>query len=137
VAPFHEAEIRDPRVRTVLRSTDVLGGVGTVVVAYTTARFREQNPHLVRAFFAALVEAGEFIHADPRGAAEIYLAMARDRMSADELAQLLQNPEYSYRPTPRATQRFADFMFRSGTLPRRPAGWQEMFFPEAYGLDGN
>jgi NitT/TauT family transport system substrate-binding protein len=137
VAPFHQAEIRDPRIRTILRSTDVLGGIGTVVVAYTTARFREQNPRTTAALFAALVEAGEFIHANPRRAAEIYLSMARDRLTADELTTLLQDPDYSYRATPRRTLLFAEFMHRTGALPRAPARWQDMFFPEAHGLDGN
>ena len=137
VAPFHQAEIRDPRIRTILRSTDVLGGIGTVVVAYTTARFREQNPRMTAAMFSALVEAGEFIHRDPRRAAEIYHSMSRDRMSVDELAQLLQDPDYSYRPAPRRTLRFAQFMHRAGAIPRAPERWQDLFFPEAHGLDGN
>jgi NitT/TauT family transport system substrate-binding protein len=137
VAPFHQMEIRDPRIRTVLRSRDVLGGVGTVVVAYTSARFRSENPRTVQAMFAALSEAGEFIHANPHRTAEIYLSMARDRMSVDELEALLRDPDYNYRPTPSNTMRFAEFMHRIGTLPRRPESWQEMFFPEAHNLQGN
>lgn len=137
VAPFHQVEIRDPRIRTVLRSRDVLGGVGTVVVAYTSARFRSENPRTVQAMFAALAEAGEFIHANPRRTAEIYLSMARDRMSVDELEALLRDPDYNYRATPSNTMRFAEFMHRIGTLPRRPERWQEMFFPEAHNLQGN
>lgn len=137
VAPFHQAEIRDPRIRTILRSTDVLGGIGTVVVAYTTSRFREQNPRTVAAMFAALAEAGEFIHNEPLRAAEIYLSMSRDRMTAEELAALLRDPDYNYRATPRRTLRFAEFMHRSGSLPRSPERWQDLFFPEAHALDGN
>jgi NitT/TauT family transport system substrate-binding protein len=137
VAPFHQAEIRDPRIHTVLRSTDVLGGIGTVVVAYTTARFREQNPRMTAALFAALVEAGEFIHSQPRRAAEIYLQMSHDRLTVDELTQLLQDPDYSYQATPRRTLLFAEFMHRTGVLPRAPERWQDLFFPEAHALDGN
>jgi len=137
VAPFHQAELRDPRVHTVLRSHDILGGIGTVVVAYMTAKFHDENPKVAAAVFAALSEAGELVHTDPKRAATIYLSMAKDHMNAEELTELLRDPDYNYLPTPAASQRFADFMFRTGALPRRPERWQDMFFPEAHGLPGS
>lgn len=137
VAPFHQVELRDPRVHTVLRSRDILGGIGTVVVAYTTANFHNENPKVAAALFAALSEAGQLVQTDPRRAATIYLSMAKDRMNADELTDLLRDPDYNYLPTPAASQRFADFMFRTGALPRRPERWQDMFFPEAHSLSGS
>lgn len=33
--------------------------------------------------------------------------------------------------------KFADFMARIGTLSVKPAGWQELFFPEAHGKAGS
>jgi NitT/TauT family transport system substrate-binding protein len=137
VAPFHQAEIKDPAIRTVLRSRDVLGGIGTVVVAYTTAKFRSENPKTVQAYYAALAEAGAFIHDNPRRTAEIYKSMTPDRMSVEELEGLLRDPDYSYRAIPQKTQVFADFMHRIGSLPRRPETWKDLFFPEIHGEPGN
>jgi len=39
--------------------------------------------------------------------------------------------------TPRAMQNYADFMFKTGTIKRRPEKWSELFFSETGELNGS
>ena len=137
VPPFSNRELQDPRIRAVLRSTDVLGGVNTVVVAYATSRFRAANPKTLRAYLDALAEACDLIARDRRAAAEMYLATSKDRLATDELLAIMSDPALRYTPTPSGTMVFAEFMHRIGSIPRKPAAWSEMFFPEAHGFPGS
>ena len=137
VPPFSNRELQDPKIRAVLRSTDVLGGVNTVVVAYATTRFRAGNPKTLRAYLDALAEACTLIAQDRRAAADMYLAASKDRMAAEELLAIMSDPALRYTPTPSGTMIFAEFMHRIGSIPRKPASWTEMFFPEAHGLPGS
>jgi NitT/TauT family transport system substrate-binding protein len=58
--PFQFQQLEDPKVKTVLRSFDVLGGPTTGSSAYTTSTFRNENPRTYKAFVDALTEAHEF-----------------------------------------------------------------------------
>ena len=46
--PFHQREIKDPRVHTVLDTDAIMGGATTFTMLSTTAKFREQNPAALR-----------------------------------------------------------------------------------------
>ncbi|MBI3514832.1 MAG: ABC transporter substrate-binding protein [Proteobacteria bacterium] len=137
VPPYSYLEAKAPGIRAVLRSRDVLGGVGTVIVGYATARLRARHPAVVPALLGALEDAGRLIRDDPERAAAVYLAMAKEPISAAELATLLRDPDLSYDVAPAATGKFSDFMFKIGSVPRRPERWQDLFFPEAHGLPGS
>ena len=137
VPPYTLIEQRDPMIHAILNSKDVLGGIGTVIVAYTTTRFHDANPHLVAAYQAALQEAAQFIHDHPRRTAEIYRQMTHDPLSVDDLDALVRDPDISYQATPTKMMVFADFMARLGSLHKRPADWRDLFFAEARSLPGN
>ena len=57
----------------VLKSYDTLGGPTTNGVMFMAKKFRDANPKVTRAVYAALVEASEFINKAPRQAGEIYI----------------------------------------------------------------
>jgi NitT/TauT family transport system substrate-binding protein len=137
VPPYSYLEAKAPGIHRVIGSRDILGGVGTVIVAYASTRLRTAHPEVVRALFGALEDAGRFIREQPREAVAIYLGMAKEPITAGELAALLRDPDLSYDVTPAATGIFADFMAKTGALPRRPQRWQDLFFPEAHGLSGS
>ena len=137
VPPYSYLEAKAPGIHAVLSSRDILGGVGTVVVAYATSRLRTTRPQIVTALFGALEDAARFIREHPQETAAIYLGMAREPISAAELEGLLRDPDLLYDATPAATKVFADFMAKTGALPRRPDRWQDLFFPEAHGLPGS
>lgn len=137
VPPYSYLEAKAPGIHAVLRSRDILGGVGTVIVAYATARLRASHPEVVAAWFGALDDAGRLIRDAPERAVEAYLGMAKEPISASELGTLLRDPDLSYDVTPAATAKFSDFMAKIGSLRRRPERWQDLFFPEAHGLPGS
>src|SRR5262245_19778494 len=72
-APFQDQELKDPRVRRVLNSYDVLGGPGTLNSLYTTSKFRSENPNVLAAVLAALREAMMLINRDKLWATRIYI----------------------------------------------------------------
>jgi len=130
-SPFQYRQLKNPNVRRLLTSTDYFDtGLSFNVIA-TTGKFRTQNPKLYGVFLAALKEATEFINADKKRAAEIYLKASGDKMPVDELAGILADPAIRYTMRLEGIGPFVDFMAKSGSLKSPPADWRDMFFPEA------
>jgi NitT/TauT family transport system substrate-binding protein len=130
-APFQYRQMKNPNIRRILSSSDLFtDGLSFNVIA-TTSKFRRENPKLYGAFRAALKEATDFINADKRRAAEIYLKVSKDRTSIDEIMEVLADPAIQYTLKPGGIESFVSFMAKVGTLKNPPADWREMFFPEA------
>src|SRR5689334_3128175 len=72
--PFQQMELKDPRVRVVVNSYDLVGGPLTNVLVFSRRQFADENPKIAQAIVAALEEADRLIQEDPRKAAEAYLA---------------------------------------------------------------
>jgi len=137
VPPFSNRELKNPKIRAVLRSTDILGGVNTNIVAYTTKVFRDANPKTAKAYFDALGEANEIVAKDRKQAAALYLQTSRDKISVDELIEILGDPALRYSLTPSGTMVFAEFMHKTLSIKVMPAGWKELFFAEIHHLPGS
>jgi NitT/TauT family transport system substrate-binding protein len=136
--PFHQREIRDTRVRTVLNPDDIMGGSTTFTMLSTTARFRESNPQAYAAVLAALEEANELIRSNPQAAAEIlFAAEAAAGFSVDELAEVLRDPDIKFTTTPENVETYAEFMREIGSIENRPESWRDLFFPEIHGAPGS
>jgi NitT/TauT family transport system substrate-binding protein len=136
--PFHQREIRDPRIRTVLDTNDIMGGDTTFTMLSTTARFREANPEAYAAVLAALEEANELIRSDPQAAAEIlFAAESAAGFSVEELVEVLRDPEIRFTTTPENLEKYAEFMHDIGSIENRPSSWRDMFFPEIHGAPGS
>jgi NitT/TauT family transport system substrate-binding protein len=136
--PFHQREIKDPRVRTVLDTDDIMGGSTTFTMLSTTARYREANPAAYAAVLAALEEANELIRNEPRTAAEIlYAAESAAGFSVDELVEVLRDPDIRFTTTPENTAKYAEFMQEIGSIENRPSSWRDLFFPEIHGAAGS
>jgi NitT/TauT family transport system substrate-binding protein len=130
-APFQYRQMKNPNIRRILSSADLFtDGLSFNVIA-TTSKFRRENPKLYGAFRAALKEATDFINADKRRAAEIYLKVSKDRTSIEEIMEVLADPAIQYTLKPGGIESFVSFMAKVGTLKNPPADWREMFFPEA------
>jgi NitT/TauT family transport system substrate-binding protein len=135
-APFQYRQMKNPNIRRILSSADMFtDGLSFNVIA-TTAKFRNENPKLYGAFRAALKEATDFINADKRRAAEIYLKVTKDRTSVEEIMEVLADPAIQYTLKPGGIESFVSFMAKVGTLRNPPADWREMFFPEALTAPG-
>jgi NitT/TauT family transport system substrate-binding protein len=133
--PFHERERADPRVRTIMRSDDVLGGSTTFTMLSTTTRFREENPVAYRAVLAALGEATQMIAADiPAHAA---LLAQEGGVGSDEMVTVLRDPAIRFTTRPENVMKYAEFMHSIGSIKARPSAWTELFFPEIHSANGS
>jgi NitT/TauT family transport system substrate-binding protein len=137
VPPFSNRELKDPKIKAVLRSTDILGGVNTNIVAYTTKAFRDANPKIARAYLDALDEASGKVASDRNQAATLYLEASRDKIPPGELIEILGDPALRYSLAPSGTMVFAEFMYKVGSIKMKPASWKDLFFEEAHRLSGN
>src|SRR5260370_36794708 len=84
VAPYYYYELATADVHSVLKSYDTLGGPGTNGVMLMTRKFRDANPKVTQAVYAALSEAEDFINKQPGEAAQIYLTTTGDKRGSSE-----------------------------------------------------
>ena len=137
-SPFYYIELANPAVHRVLHSYEVAGGRHTNGVLMTSKKFYEANPKTCAAVVAALNEANAFIKANPRQAAEIYIAMTREKRSTlDEIEKMVTDPDVDYTTTPINVMKFIEFMNLAGTVKKKPASWKDLFFPTAYAMPGS
>jgi sulfonate transport system substrate-binding protein len=135
-APYYYYELASPGIHQVLKSYDTLGERHTNGVLVTTKKFHDDNPGICRAVVAAFEEADAFIKAHPRQAAQIYLTTTKDKNALDALEKMVADPDVDYTTTPVSVMKIVDFMYKVGRIKKKPASWKDMFFPEAYGLNG-
>jgi NitT/TauT family transport system substrate-binding protein len=133
--PFHERERADPRVRTIMRSDDVLGGSTTFTMLSTTARYRDENPAAYNAVLAALAEANEMIAKDIPAYAS--LLAQEGGFSPEEMVIVLRDPAIKFTTTPENVMKYADFMHGIGSIKTKPSSWTELFFPEIHSASGS
>jgi NitT/TauT family transport system substrate-binding protein len=135
--PFHQREIKDPRIRTILNSDDVMGGSTTFTMISTTSRFRQENPRIVGAVLKALDEANRMILADKNMAAELLLTSEGGGLTREEIVEVLNDPHVKFTTTPENLMKYADFMAGEGSIKNHPASWKDLFFPEIHGAPGS
>ena len=136
VPPFQFQQLEQKNIHTVLSSFDVLGP-HTFTVAWTSARFRKDNPELYAAFLDAVKEATAIIAADPKGTAQSWIADTGSKLPLEMVTKVVTGPGVEWTMTPAATMKFAKFMFKVGTTKHEPSSWKDLFFPEIGGLDGS
>ncbi|MDE2358974.1 MAG: ABC transporter substrate-binding protein, partial [Betaproteobacteria bacterium] len=134
--PFQEQELEHPGVHLVLDSYDVLGGAATFNTVWTTAKFRNENPKIYAAFVAALDESMKIINGDKKAAAEAYLRLAKSKLPLESVEKLLNDPKIVFTTTPQGVTKYADFMYKVGSVKVKPESWKDLFFPNAYNLPG-
>ena len=138
VAPFQNYELAAPGVHAVLKSYDTLGGQTTNGVVLMAKKFRDANPKVTAAVYAALDEASDFINKEPRQSAEIYIRMTNEKRSGvADMAQMISDPDNAWTTTPQNAMRYVEFMHKVGTLKKLPADWRELFMPESHALAGS
>ena len=135
--PFQYEALKHPGVRLILNSYDITGGPATFLVAWATGKFHDENPKTYQAFFDAYKEATDFINANKRAAAEIYVRESKDKSGVDAIVKMLDDPEIRITMTPEKTLPVADFMHKTGTLKNKAASWKDLFFPEVHNLPGS
>jgi NitT/TauT family transport system substrate-binding protein len=136
--PFHQRERKDPEVRTVINTNDILGGPATFTMLSTTAKFRDQNPKIYGAVLKALDEANDLIVSDKKKAAETLLSSTTESgFSLDEILAVLNDPDIRFTTTPESVMKYAEFMNSIKSIEHLPMSWKELFFPEIHDKAGS
>ena len=137
-APFHQREMKEPGMRTLMNSDVVMGGPTTFTMISTTRRFHDENPLVSAAFLAALKDAMALIQANPQEAAQVLLdSMGGKGFTVEELVAILTGPVTKYSVVPENVLKYAHFMHAIGTMKTDPAGLPDLFFPDPQVLSGN
>lgn len=135
--PFQEMELKKEGIRKISSAQDILGAPASYMTAYTTEKFRTDNPKSYTAFVEALQEAQDFVKKEPAEAAKIYLDQSKDKLTVEETVAIIKDPGSTFTLTPQSVLPFAAFMAKAGIIKTAPASWQEMFFPEAQKTPGS
>ena len=136
--PFHQREMADPAIRTLMTTTDVLGGAATFTMLSTTRAFHDRNPEVYAAVLAALEEAQASIRADLDAAAGALIrAEAGAGFDATELVRVLGDDAVEFTTTPQNVMDYAVFMHRIGSIDNLPDSWRDLFFAEIHDLPGS
>jgi len=136
--PFHQRERKDPKVRTIMTSDDVMGGSTTFTMLSTTTAFQQRSPKVYSAVLRALDDAIDVIVNDKEDAADILLASSGESgFSRNELVALMSDPSVKFTTAPENVMKYAEFMHTIGSLKKRPASWKDLFFPEVQAGPGS
>jgi NitT/TauT family transport system substrate-binding protein len=138
VAPFYYYELATQGVHKVTNSYETLGGPTTNGVMLMSKKFRDANPKVTKAVYAALNEAEDFIKKNHTQAAEIYIKTTNEKRSTSaELSKFVGDPENVWTTTPQHSMTYATFMHKVGTMKRLPSSWKDMYMPESHELSGS
>jgi NitT/TauT family transport system substrate-binding protein len=136
--PFHQRELKDPHIRTIMTTDDVMGGSTTFTMLSTTTAFRDRSPKVYAAVLKALDESIDIITGDKEDAAQILLESSGEAgFSRDEILAVLNDPSVKFTTTPQNIMKYAEFMHGAGSLTRQPGSWKDLFFPEVQESPGS
>jgi NitT/TauT family transport system substrate-binding protein len=134
--PFSYQELQDPKIHRVFDSAELLGNI-TLDVVFASKRFVDENPKLTSAFLAAQEEANAFIASNRKGAAEIFLRVAKLKLSQADVEKMLEDKNTQFTTTPHGIMDYALFMSKAGTIKTKPASWSDPFIPALKSKNGS
>ncbi|MGZ5143339.1 MAG: ABC transporter substrate-binding protein, partial [Burkholderiales bacterium] len=134
--PFQYQALEKPGVRRILNSYDITGPA-TFLVPWAMSKFRDDNPKTYQAFVNAYRESVDWINANKRTAAEVYVKESNDKSGVEAILKMLNDPEIKITMTPENTLKVADFMQKVGTIKVKASSWKDLFFPEVHSLPGS
>lgn len=134
-SPYYQMELKQPGVHAVLTKADIFPGPLSNGVLWTTQKFHDGNPNVLRAVRDGLRDAIALVHGDPLRAAEDYLSLSKEKLDAADIAAIIREVDEFWETVPHGVFPIASFMARAGMLKTPPARWQDMFFEEGW-VDG-
>jgi NitT/TauT family transport system substrate-binding protein len=137
--PFQYIEMKTvPGARIILQSPDIIGGPLTQGQFFTTTKFAEANPKVIEAVRAASKEAQDFIRTNTKEAVDIYKEITGDKTSPEDLLAWLNEPGMmEWNLEPQGTMKFAEHLYKVGTLKTQPKSWKDFYLPIAHDLNGS
>jgi NitT/TauT family transport system substrate-binding protein len=139
IPPFTLLEMKNvPGAHVVLNSPDVMGGPLSQAQFFTTTKFADANPKIVQAVRLATKEAQDLIRSDTKLAVDIYKEITGDKTSAEDLLAWLKEPGMmEWNLEPQGTMKFANHLFKTGTLKKQPSAWTDYYLSVAHDLKGS
>jgi len=139
IPPFTFLELKNIQgAHVVLSSPDVMGGPLSQAQFFTTTKFADANPKIIQAVRDATKEAHDLIRNDTKAAVEIYKEVTGDKTSVDDLLAWLKEPGMmEWNLQPQGTMKFANHLFKVGTLKVQPKAWTDYYLPVAHDLKGS
>jgi NitT/TauT family transport system substrate-binding protein len=61
----------------------------------------------------------------------------KSRQPVDETLKILEDPNSKFSAVPDGTMRYAEFMWRIGTIKPKPASWKDLFFEPIHSAPGS
>src|SRR4051812_42841337 len=126
-APFQYRQLKMPGYHQVVSSYDIIGPHSVSAISMTT-KFHDGNPKLVAALLGAMKEATAWIKSDKTAAAEAYLRVTKDKMPAEELAAMLNDPNIVITIEPKGADKISDFLAQVGRIKAKPDNWKDYYF---------
>lgn len=136
-SPFHEAEMK-AGLRTVTTAYEIIGGSMTGLTFTSNEKFRKENPMVFAAVNKAFDEAFEWINADKRRTAKLFIEVTKERrLTEDEILATISSKDMEFTKVPNKVGVVVDFMHKIGMVKTKPGSWKDLFFPEAHSLPGS
>lgn len=136
--PFFTKELKIPGVHVVLKSTDIIKGGLSQSTLFTTTKFADANPKIIKAVLTASKEAIDYIKANTEKSVEIYREISGDKTSVADLMAMLKEPGMmAFQMAPAGSMQFAQHMYKVGILKTLPKKWTDYFLPVSASLNGS
>jgi NitT/TauT family transport system substrate-binding protein len=135
--PFSFQQLEDPRVRRVVSSFEALDGPATFNSAFTSSKFRNENPRSYKAVFDALVQAHDFIQKNREDAIKIYIEEEKSKLAPAFIAKMMASPDLKHTIVPLNTMKYATFMNKVGSLKNKAESWKDYYFPDVHDVKGS
>jgi NitT/TauT family transport system substrate-binding protein len=126
--PYASLEQQNRGIHFVFDSYNIFGARHSTNLISTTSDFYNNNPKLSALILKSLNEADEWIAANKREAAQLYLDVTKSNEPLDLVLQIISRDEITYTTKPLNVTFFSDFLYDTGAISRKPAQ-DELFFP--------
>lgn len=135
--PFQFQQLEDARVRRVVSSFEALDGPATFNSAFTTSKFRNENPRSYKAVFDALMQAHDFIQKNRSDSIKIYIEEEKSKLAPAFIEKMMASPDLKHTIVPLNTMKYATFMHKVGSLKNKAESWKDYYFPDVHGVKGS
>ncbi|ARP97667.1 ABC transporter substrate-binding protein [Pseudorhodoplanes sinuspersici] len=128
--PFTQVALKEPKVRALLSSDDIMGGkISFLVIAASRDTLRSQ-PKLAEILSKAIDEASAIIRNDPRRAAVMWLKYEpSNTLNASAVEAILRDLKDDFGSGIFGIEATASFMNSNGRLKNVPASWKDVVAP--------
>jgi NitT/TauT family transport system substrate-binding protein len=117
-------------LNTVTSGFEIMGGPTTGLTFTSYEKFRADNPRIFAAVNKAFDESLDWINADKRRAAKLYIKMTNERkLSEDDLTASFLSQDMVYTKVPSRLGKIVDFLHRVGLVKSEPASLEGSVLP--------